>query len=159
MTKTTTRKKALKWERVRAGWWRAFSPVFGWVAIQKIRTGGYALISTDWTGGQLALLSRTDTMAEAKRDAVTSWYDRNPKRKAPPQKHKRNPGELLVFGANPKGGTRGAKVLGKAHQLKYLHRTQGARVHDFGGSEVVELLPDGSFRVYHPSGVRLWDDL
>lgn len=67
--------------------------------------------------------------------------------------HDGNPPELLVFGTNPGGR---ARKLGKAHELKYMHATEGARVHEFDGDEVIELLRDGSVRIYHPQGKRLW---
>lgn len=73
----------------------------------------------------------------------------------PVARHERNPGELLTFGANP-GGTKGAKRLGVLHKLYYEHDTEGPRVHEFDGTEVIELLRDGSVRIYHPSGVALW---
>ena len=66
---------------------------------------------------------------------------------------RRNPGELLVFGANP-----GGKLLGKLHQIRYAHETEGLREHDFDGDETIELLRDGSVRIYSPSGERLWTD-
>lgn len=66
---------------------------------------------------------------------------------------RKNPGELLVFGANP-----GGKVLGKLHQIRYEHETEGLREHDFNGDETIELLRDGSVRIYSPGGERLWDN-
>lgn len=67
---------------------------------------------------------------------------------------KRNPGELIVMGPNP-GGER----LGLLHAIEYEHTTEGLRRHDFDGDEIIELLRDGSLRVYHPQGLKLWQDL
>lgn len=71
------------------------------------------------------------------------------------RKVEKNPGELLVFGPNPDG----ARVLGKLHQIRYEHETEGLREHDFDGTEEIQLLRDGSVRIYSPSGEPLWDDL
>jgi hypothetical protein len=63
----------------------------------------------------------------------------------------KNPAELVTF-SNP------GKLLGYAHELRYRHVTEGHRVHEFDGTERIELLDDGSFRVYHPRGKRLWEE-
>lgn len=68
-------------------------------------------------------------------------------------------GEVLVWGTNPDLSTPGARRLGKLHKVQYMHETEGPREHDFDGTEIIELLPDGSFRVYHPKGEPLWADL
>lgn len=68
-------------------------------------------------------------------------------------------GELLIYGTNPDRSTEGAHRLGRLHQIRYEHDTEGPREHDFDGDEIIELLPDGSVRIYSPGGQRLWDDL
>lgn len=67
-----------------------------------------------------------------------------------------NPPELLVFGTNPDRSTPGARRLGTLHEVSYEHDTEGLRRHDFDGVEIIELLRDGSLRIYHPDGEALW---
>ncbi len=70
---------------------------------------------------------------------------------------KENP-PLVVLG-NP-GKSRGSKVLSKnIHSLRYQHAEDGEFYeHKFKRGSYVELLPDGSIRVYNPRGVKLWGD-
>lgn len=70
---------------------------------------------------------------------------------------RKNP-PLVVFG-NP-GGSRGGKVLSRqAISIRYVHATDGQRYeHKFGKGDVIECLPDGSFRLYNANGKRLWKD-
>lgn len=67
-------------------------------------------------------------------------------------------GKLVVFGSNPDHSTKGAVRLGRVHNVQYVHDEEGAREHDFDGHEIIELLPDGSVRIYDPRGGRLWDE-
>jgi hypothetical protein len=57
-------------------------------------------------------------------------------------------------------GSRGAKVLSKrAISIRYVHVADGQRYeHKFGKDDVIELLPDGSFRIYNRQGKNLWKD-
>lgn len=75
----------------------------------------------------------------------------------PTGKVRKNP-PLAVFG-NP-GHSRGGKVLSRrAISIRYVHATDGERYeHKFGRDDVIELLPDGSFRIFNAKGKRLWKD-
>lgn len=77
-------------------------------------------------------------------------------------RRKKNP-PVVVMGANPPGA-RASKdrvyTLGTPHFLKYRHRVRryGNRIHKFEvRGTVVELLKDGSIRIYNPRH-RLHDE-
>lgn len=69
---------------------------------------------------------------------------------------KKNP-PLVVFG-NP-GRGRGRILSRRAISIRYVHVTDGQRYeHKFGKDDVIECLPDGTFRIYNARGKRLWKD-
>lgn len=70
---------------------------------------------------------------------------------------KQNP-PLVVLG-NP-GKSRGSHILSKnIVSIRYQHAADGDFYeHKFKKGSVIELLSDGSIRVYSPRGVKLWGD-
>jgi hypothetical protein len=68
-------------------------------------------------------------------------------------KGKRNPGGLVIMGANPPKGR--ARTFGEVVQVRYIHRTEGPRFHDFGPGAVIQAMPDGSLRIRN-ARKRLW---
>jgi hypothetical protein len=70
---------------------------------------------------------------------------------------KQNP-PLVVLG-NP-GKSRGSHVLSKnIVSIRYKHVADGDYYeHKFKAGSCIELLPDGSIRVFSPRGVKLWGD-
>lgn len=102
------------------------------------------------------------TAAKALKEAVTliQGPSRNPprRRRTSSSRTRGNP-PLVVFG-NPRGATRGAHILSREiHAIKYKHASDGKLYeHKFARGSAIELLPDGSIRVFSPTGVRLWND-
>lgn len=70
---------------------------------------------------------------------------------------KKNP-PLVVLG-NP-GKSKGSKILSRnIMAIRYQHEADGEYYeHKFKRGSVIELLPDGSIRVFNPRGVKLWGD-
>ncbi len=57
------------------------------------------------------------------------------------------------------GGQDVVETIGEAHRLTYKHLGDGKNYkHDFGRGVVVQVLRDGSLRLYHPSR-KLWGDV
>lgn len=56
--------------------------------------------------------------------------------------------------------TKGARILSReATEVRYIHATDGDRYkHPFKKGVTIELLPDGSARLYRPDGKPLWRD-
>lgn len=65
---------------------------------------------------------------------------------------------LVVLG-NP-GKSKGSHILSKnIHSIRYQHEADGGFYeHKFKRGSYIELLPDGSIRVFNPRGVKLWGD-
>jgi hypothetical protein len=64
----------------------------------------------------------------------------------------------LVIMGNP-GRGRGRVLSRETISIRYIHATDGQPYeHKFGRDDVLECLPDGSFRVYNARGKRLWKD-
>lgn len=56
--------------------------------------------------------------------------------------------------------TKGARILSThATEIRYIHDVDGDRYkHPFAKGVTIELLPDGSARLYRPDGKPLWRD-
>ncbi len=69
------------------------------------------------------------------------------------------PNPPLVVLGNP-GKSRGSQILSKnIISIRYQHAADGDYYeHKFKKGSVIELLPDGSIRVFNPRGVKLWGD-
>ena len=72
---------------------------------------------------------------------------------------KREIDELTRYNDNPTlavlGPLNPAHIFGEVKCVKYRHKTEGYREHNFGTGTKIEALPDGSVRIFHPSK-RVW---
>ena len=78
---------------------------------------------------------------------------------AGPSRFRRNP-KVTVFHANPRQrGGRSILQSSRVYEIAYKHVKDGkAYKHPFKTGVCMELLPDGSIRIYSRTGKRLWKD-
>ena len=78
---------------------------------------------------------------------------------AGPSRFRRNP-KVTVFHANPRQrGGRPILQSSRVYEIAYKHVKDGkAYKHPFKTGVCMELLPDGSIRIYSRTGKRLWKD-
>lgn len=67
---------------------------------------------------------------------------------------------LVVFGNPPGKKSRGSKLLSRrAISIRYVHAADRQRYeHKFGSHDCIELLPDGSVRIYNSQGKKLFGE-
>jgi hypothetical protein len=71
-------------------------------------------------------------------------------------RRKTNP-KVTVFHANPRRSSRAVLQSQRVFEIAYKHVQDGDDyIHKFGRGVCLELLPDGSLRVYSATGKRLW---
>ena len=86
-------------------------------------------------------------------------YNKLPPLSGNPRRMARNP-KVTVFHANPRR-TGGRPILqsSRVYEIAYKHVKDGkAYKHPFKTGVCMELLPDGSIRIYSRTGKRLWKD-
>lgn len=67
--------------------------------------------------------------------------------------------KVTVFHANPRRGGRPILQSSRVYEIAYKHVKDGkAYKHPFKTGVCMELLPDGSIRIYSRTGKRLWKD-
>lgn len=71
-------------------------------------------------------------------------------------RRKKNP-KVTVFHENPRRGARAILQSERVFEIAYKHVQDGDDyIHKFGRGVCLQLLPDGSLRIYSATGKRLW---